>query len=204
MGRPTLLRHLRAVIALFGLLALAACAQYPEGPPPADDRDVVELTRSIRALGPEVDPDEAARAARIALDYTHQLSRQYEITDPPLVHNMKVNAGLRPRGLCWHWAEDMENRLKAEGFETLQMHRAIANADHPIFIDHSTAIISARGENLFEGLVLDPWRFGGVLHWSPTLEDPKYTWVPREIVLAKRRDELARERTAVARLAAER
>ena len=72
------------------------------------------------ALGPEVDPDEAARAAEIAFSYTRELAIQYQITDPPLIHNTKVNMGLKPRGLCWHWAEDMERRLKAEGFQTLR------------------------------------------------------------------------------------
>ena len=102
---------------------------------------------------------------------------------------MKVNAGKRPRGLCWHWAQDMERRLDAEGFRTLEMHRAIANAYNPFLIDHSTAIISAKGDDMFEGIVLDPWRLGGILTWNPTLEDPKYTWVPQAVVHEKLRRE---------------
>ena len=124
------------------------------------------------------------RAARIAYQHTDDLARAYEITDPPLVHNTKVNLGLKPRGLCWHWAEDMEQRLKAEGFDTLQIHRAIANADNPFRIDHSTAIISARGDDMTDGIVLDPWRMGGKLFWAPLREDTRYNWVPRTEVLA--------------------
>jgi hypothetical protein len=158
------------------------------------EQDIAELTRSIMSLGPEVDPEEAGRAARVAYERTFELSRQYGITDPPLIHNTKVNMGLRPRGLCWHWAQDMETRLAQEHFETLRLHRAIANGDNEFLIDHSTVILSARGDSMFDGIVLDPWRKGGVLFWSPTLEDTRYTWVARREVFEQRRIKAARSR----------
>jgi hypothetical protein len=42
---------------------------------------------------------------------------------------------------------------------------------------------------MYDGVVLDPWRYGGVLFWSPLVEDTKYEWVPRSVVLEKRRQE---------------
>ncbi|WP_425085549.1 hypothetical protein [Ruegeria profundi] len=176
---------IRALACVLALVTLGACAT----PPPSTGDEVERLASEIQSLGPDIDPAEANRAARIAYSYTAQLVHEYEITDPPLIHNAKVNKGLRPRGLCWHWAEDIERRLKQENFQTLDMHRAIANADNPLRIDHSTAIISARGESLYDGVVLDPWRYGGVLFWSPLQEDTRYEWVPREVVLEKRRQE---------------
>ena len=174
-----MLKTLVAFLSLVVLMALAGCSTPPEGSASGSPDSVAKLTRAITDLGPGVDPEEAARAAAIAYSYTRQLAQEYEIVDPPLIHNMKVNAGVKPRGLCWHWAEDMQNRLLAEGFETLDIHRAIANADNPFLIDHSTALISADGDTMFEAIVLDPWRYGGVLFWSPTLEDERYTWVPQ-------------------------
>lgn len=182
---------------ILGLLALvlAGCATHgPDGPPMAGRAEIVELERALLALGPDVDPEEAARAAEIAYTYTHQLAREYEITDPPLVHNTKVNLGIKPRGLCWHWAEDMERRLMAEAFETLDIHRAIANADNPFRIDHSTAIVSRRGDAFDEGIVIDPWREGGVLFWSPLLEDTDYRWVEREVVHERKRRQMLNRR----------
>lgn len=181
-------------LTTLAILGLIACTSAP----PARSDDVVRLAAQIRALGPEVDPQEAQRAARIAYAYTAQLAQEYQITDPPLIHNAKVNQGLRPRGLCWHWAEDMERRLKQENFRTLTLHRAIANADNPFRIDHSTAIISRRGDSMYDGVVLDPWRYGGVLFWSPLREDTRYDWVPRDIVLEKRRQEQLAEINAIA------
>ncbi|MEC7299699.1 MAG: hypothetical protein VXW43_13565, partial [Pseudomonadota bacterium] len=97
-----------------------------------------------------------------------------------------VNLGFRDRGLCWHWADDLQARLAQEGFRTLDLHRAIANATS-LRIDHSTVVISARGAAMEQGLVLDPWRQGGVLFWAPVLRDPQYTWERRARVMARRR-----------------
>jgi len=175
------------LLLLFALLlGLTACGMPRNGPPPpGTEAEIAALARAIEGLSPAVDREEAARAARIAYRYTHELALAYQITNPPLIHNAKVNSGRKPRGLCWHWAEDLEKRLKAEGFATLDMHRAIANGDTRLLIDHSTAIISAAGAPMEAGLVLDPWRKGGVLFWSPVLSDPRYTWEPREEVLRR-------------------
>lgn len=182
----------RALQILGLCLALAACGVAPEKRASATTLEITQLAQEIRALGEGVDPAEAERAARIAYQHTRELAIQYQIVDPPLVHNTKVNMGLKPRGLCWHWAEDMEKRLKAENFETLVLYRAIANADNPYRIDHSTAIIAAKGEGMYEGIVLDPWRKGGYLFWDEVRDDTRYEWIPRELVLdAKRRQLIA-------------
>lgn len=172
-----------------GLMALplAGCGATPEKRALAPDADIAALTVAIQGLGPDVDPAEAARAARLAFSHTRALAIQYQITDPPLIHNTKVNIGLKPRGLCWHWAEDMEKRLDAEAFETLEMHRAIAEG-RGLRIDHSTAIISRRGDRYDQGVVLDPWREGGKLFFETVAADTRFRWEAREIVLGRRAD----------------
>lgn len=153
--------------------------------------EVEELAAALRALSPTVDAEEAARAARIAHEYPLQLRREYGVTDGPIVHNAKVNNGLRPRGICVHWADDIENRLRQERFRTLQLHRMISPAT-AFRISHSAPIISARGQNMYDGIVLDGWRNGGDLFWSPVRADKDYNWKPRSEVLA----EVARKREA--------
>ena len=185
-----LVRFIRAVTFLFALIALAACGASPESRMPASEIEIAELRTQIIGLGPEVDPEEADRAARIAFQHTRDLAIAYQITDLPLVHNAKVNMGLRPRGLCWHWAEDMENRLLLENFETLDLHRAIANADNRFRIEHSTAIVSRKGDGYLDGIALDPWRLGGILTHVAVREDPDYRWDAQQDVLARKRDKI--------------
>ncbi|MDA7428135.1 hypothetical protein PGB28_06675 [Primorskyibacter aestuariivivens] len=179
----------RSLVLLVSLWLFACSA--PQTTAPRPDK-VNDLAWAIQSLGRNISPQEAARAAQVAYSESARLAVLYEIEDHPLVHNTKVNLGIKPRGLCYHWADDLEKRLKQEGFETLSLHRAVANFDR-IRLEHSTVIISARGDGMYEGIVLDPWRKGGDLTWVPTLEDPRYDWIPREEVFRIRRERRARE-----------
>lgn len=151
---------------------LAGCGSARQ---PISGEEIGKLAAALRDHG--IRRDDADNAAELSFRHTEVLARKYEIVDPPLVHNTKVNLGLKPRGLCWHWAEDMEARLKAERFETLDLHRAIANAENPYRIDHSTVVASAKDSPMEAGIVLDPWRLGGRLFWAPVVEDVRYNWL---------------------------
>ena len=176
------------LLSLLATLIISGCAEVtPGGPPTPNEKNILELASAIRALGPGVDPNEATRAARIAYTYPLQLAAEYQITDHPLVHNIKVNQGQRPRGLCWHWAQDMETRLRWEQFRTLDLHRAIGNSEVALRIDHSTVIVSTKGDAMNQGLVLDPWRYGGKLFWGDPKLDTKYEWIPRATVFELKR-----------------
>jgi hypothetical protein len=189
--RTITIKRIYFLVPLLFALALGACSTpAPDRLPPVAQADVAALEARILALSPTVDPAEAARAAWVAYHYPRQLAVEYGITDPPLIHNTKVNAGKRPRGLCWHWAEDMQKRLAAEHFQTLDLHRAIANSDVAFRIDHSTVLVSQKGGTLQEAIILDPWRFGGPLYWGTIAGDTKYKWLPQSDVLERRALEL--------------
>ena len=159
------------------LLAGCSGAQKPERA-----NDVAGLEAALLALGPNVDRAEAARAARLAYAVTDDLRREYQITDAPLVHNTKVNIGLKPRGLCYHWARDIQTRMTQAGFATLQFNGVVANAENPFWLEHSSAVVHLRGGAWQDGIVLDPWRTGGYLHWAKVREDTKYPWKLRSDV----------------------
>lgn len=172
---------MRALAALVMALTLTACTA--KGPERGSAAQIAALAQSLRQMSPAVDPREADRAARISYQTAFALAQSYQITDHPLIHNSKVNAGTKPRGLCYHWAEDMQARLLAEEFRTLDVTRAIANSDSLLLIDHSTAVLIPTGAALHEGVVVDPWRGGGKLFWAPVLQDRRYDWLPRAQVL---------------------
>ena len=183
----TILPYFTRVLSLLALLFAAACATDPAQRVPVPTRtDWQELSLALQALGPEVDPEEADRAARISYDYARELAIRWDVRDAPLIHNTKVNAGRKPGGLCFQYADAIEARLRQENFQTLEFHRGIANGTN-FLIDHSVVILSAPGQDMFHGIVIDGWRHAGRLYWKPTLEDTRYTWVPREEVFAARR-----------------
>ena len=178
----------RAALLALAALPLGACVDSARGGPPprGTASDVADLSLALAALGPDVDPREARRFAEHAIAETHRLAVLYEIEDAALVHNTKVNRGSKPRGLCWHWAEDLETSLERLDLRTLTLHRGIANYDTPFRIEHSSVIVSARGAEMMDGLVIDPWRRGGVLSWIMARDDRKYPWRPRREVAEER------------------
>ncbi|MEM7257897.1 MAG: hypothetical protein AAF404_10965 [Pseudomonadota bacterium] len=170
------------ILTLGAILLLTACsATTPafDNAPEDESRRVQSLDRALLALGPDVDPFESKRAARIAIGYSKTLATEYDLAGSPLFHNLMVQFGARERGLCIHWTTDLMARLKQENFQSLDLHRAIANYETLFRFEHSSVIISAKGDTYEDGLVLDPWRNSGVLHWAPTLADSGYRWEPR-------------------------
>ncbi|WP_428515889.1 hypothetical protein [Roseovarius sp.] len=159
--------------------------------------NIAALKQAFLDLGPGVDPEEAGRAAYVAYTYVAQLVVEYEIDSGALAHNTRVNFGTKPRGLCWHWAHDMDARLQRENFKTLEIHRAIANYDS-IRLEHSTTILGRRGDSMENSLVLDPWRGAGELYWGLVREDGRYDWTERSKVFAwKKAQKAKKEGTAV-------
>ncbi|UWQ79503.1 hypothetical protein K3725_00365 [Leisingera sp. S132] len=176
------MKSLIAPLIMLAAAALAGCASAPS----ATRNDVEELALALQSMDPQVDPAEARRAAEIAYNHSARLAEQYDVTTSPIIHNTLVNSGVKARGICVHYAEDMQARLNQENFRTLTMLRAIAEPKNEFRIDHSTAVIAAKGGGIYEGIVLDPWRYGGKLYWSATTEDPRYDWEPRLKVLRRK------------------
>lgn len=181
------------------LLTLPGCTGSGarlDPPAAAEHTRVDALQRAILSLGDDVDPEEARRAARVSIAYSRQLAHKYDLAGSPLFHNMMVNLGFRDRGLCVDWTHDLLVRLRQERFLSLDLHWGIANYESTFRLEHNTVIVSARGDRLQQGLVLDAWRHSGELYWAPANDDPGYAWRPFDEIqaLKDRRAELKLER----------
>jgi len=177
-----------SVLLLGMLLQGCATSSVPtELAPNAAQQRIDELSLALMALGDDIDSDEARRAATIAIEYPLVLAREYQVSDPPLVHNVLVNLGVKPRGLCVDWTADLMARLYEERLRSFELHWGVAYYESAFRIEHSTVIISARGDSLQQGLVLDPWRYSGQLFWAKTPQDAEYDWKPHADIQALKR-----------------
>jgi hypothetical protein len=176
---------MRFAALLAALLIACGCAAAPQ-PRQSDPARlsgdprltrVAGLQRALSGLDPSVDKREAWILAEEAVDYSAHLASQYRLVRPPILHNMLVNAGLRQRGLCVHWTEDLLTRLKGLQLQTIRLHWGVANRDRSLRIEHSSVIATARGQAFEQGLVLDAWRNSGELYWGPVASD-RYGWKP--------------------------
>ena len=175
------------VLAIVNLLGACSTTRVNLQPgQAAEEVRINQLARDIKRLSPQVDPAEAERAAFVAINYSLQLAKQYEINHSALTHNFLINIGVKERGLCIHWTEDLQKRLLEENFRSLEFQWAVANYENPLRLEHSSVVVTVPGGNLQGGLLLDPWRYAGKLYWNQTRLDEDYQWQPREVVRQKK------------------
>ena len=141
-----------------------------------DQKNSIEgLKKEIMSLSPSVDPREASEVAYNAVVYPMHLSNKYKLVWPPSLQNIFVNSGVRQRGLCYQWTTDMLKHLRSKNYRTVDFTWTIANrAKHD---EHNSAVVVAKGQPWYTGILLDPWRNSGNLYWNKVTEDPKYKWV---------------------------
>ena len=137
------------------------------------------LTARLRALSPAIDEREAVLAAETACSYSLELAREYRVVRPAIWHNVLVNWGVRKRGLCYQWADDLSAKLESLHLHTLQVRRGVARLETRR--EHSSVVLTAPGQAFSQGIVLDAWRHSGRLYWSPVRAD-KYPWIEVEVV----------------------
>jgi hypothetical protein len=161
--------------APLAFLALAGGCAHP-GTPAERAQTSAAVTRQLAALHPVVDPAEAAQVAQTATKEAAALAAEYRPARPAWFNNILVNAGLRERGLCYHWANELFLRLHPLAPRTLEFHLGVAGRDTSK--EHNAVIVTARGQPFREGLVLDAWRHGGRLHAVHATNDTRYPWQP--------------------------
>ncbi|RPJ74350.1 MAG: hypothetical protein EHM15_05495 [Desulfobacteraceae bacterium] len=137
---------------------------------------IAALQDSLTGLKPHPDPDEARRVAETAVTHSLRLADAYRVVPPARWHNVLIQVGIRERGLCFHWTEDLMQRLQALGLSSFDLHWGVAHRGSDLR-EHNSVVITAAGQPFEAGLVLDPWRNSGDLFWTRVDRDA-YPWAP--------------------------
>ena len=137
----------------------------------------VALRQDLAKLNGQVDLIEAGRVAETAVTYADDLVAEYNLVRPPALHNVLVRIGVRDRGLCYHWTEDLMKRLQSLELKTYQLYWGVAYRGSELR-EHNSVVITAKGQTFEKGVVLDPWRNSGDLFWVPVEKD-SYPWKQR-------------------------
>lgn len=112
--------------------------------------------------------------ATTAVEASATLSAAYRPARLPWFNNFLVNSGIRERGLCYQWRNDLFPHLFRLKPKTLQLH--LATAKRGTIFEHNGIVVTARGQPFGQGIILDPWRGGGKLRWARVQQDKRYPW----------------------------
>jgi len=135
---------------------------------------VSSLKIDLAALNRQTNMMEAGRVAETAIQYSSYLARKYEVVRPAVLHNVLIRLGLKDRGLCYHWTEDLLKKLQSLDLRTYQLYWGVAYRGSELR-EHNSVVISGRGQAFEEGMVMDPWRNSGDLYWALVKTD-RYPW----------------------------
>ena len=164
---------LRSVACLFVML-MVSCA-HPGTLGERQER-AKRLSHDLQKLASTVRKEEADRMAVTAVEESAKLSKIYKPMRLAWSNNALVNMGLRERGLCYQWRDDLFPHLFHLQCKTLQLHLATSKRGTPL--EHSALVVTARGQPFNEGVLLDPWRKGGRLYWKYLADGKKNVWQP--------------------------
>jgi hypothetical protein len=183
--------RLRYITALGLLIVLSGCAKakvyYPSNgsfnaTTTSDVRvdakiyreKVNQLEHELVALSETIDKSEAMIVAETAVRESAVLAEEYQLVRPAAAHNLLVVMGLKDRGLCYHWTEDLMKRLQTLDLKSLQLHWGVSYRGSELR-EHNCVVVTAKGQSFFNGIVLDPWRNSGNLFWAQVTKD-SYPW----------------------------
>ena len=138
-------------------------------------RQKVELLQvELATLNQQANLHEARQVAETAITYSNQLAEEYRLVRPAVLHNVLIRVGLKDRGLCYHWTEDLLKQLQSLDLRTYQIHWGVAHRGSELR-EHNSVVITARGQAFEKGMVLDPWRNSGDLYWA-RIKNDRYPW----------------------------
>ena len=172
----------RFFLLLIWLSLLSGCSltRVPNPTPYEVQNSIHRLSIMLQDLNTTIEQKEARDLAQKVVLYSMKLSKKYELVSPPLWHNTLINIGIKKRGLCYEWAEDLLAYLHTKKYKSLELH--YVGADIGNYFEHNALAVSARGRGFENGLLLDAWRDSGKLFFVKIKEDEKYEWESREDV----------------------
>ena len=169
--------RLAGVIAIFAVWAngFASASQQPQKfstsfqVPHSDSTKADELANQLTALSPRVDRPEAKLLADCAYATVSQLRRRYRMFGTPIFNNFLIYRGLKKRGYCYQWSEDLLIALDGLRLTSLELRWGEANPGN--WRENNCIVVTAKGRPFRSGIMLDCWRHLGHLYFGPVVAD---------------------------------
>jgi hypothetical protein len=167
--------HLRVSLIVGVALGISFHAPSVRGDEPAralrfelskdDAQKAKKLAQQLAALSPRVNPEEAKLLAACAFATVGKLRREYRMFGTPIFNNFLVYHGIRKRGYCYQWSEDLLVALDKLKLRTLELRWGEA---HPgTWRENNCIVVTAKGQPFSQGIMLECWRHLGHLSFGP-------------------------------------
>jgi hypothetical protein len=178
------LTYLTALFVIFGAWARPALGDQQHPPvsfqvQKSDLAKAEKLAGQLASLSPRVNREEATLLAQCAFATVSKLRREYRMFGTPIFNNFLVYHGLRKRGYCYQWSEDLLIALDALRLKSVELHWG--EHDPGTWRENNCIVVTAKGQPFNRGIMLECWRHLGHLHfgliassWETYVENSSY------------------------------
>ncbi|HZR06502.1 MAG TPA: hypothetical protein VFA61_11810 [Candidatus Udaeobacter sp.] len=166
--------YLGAVLMIFGAWARPALGDQQQQPFPfqvqkSDVTKAEKLANDLASLSSRVNREEAKLLADCAFATVTKLRREYRMFGTPIFNNFLIYHGLRKRGYCYQWSEDLLTALDALRLQSLELHWG--EYDPGTWRENNCIVVTAKGQPFKQGIMLECWRHLGHLYFGPVASD---------------------------------
>ena len=137
------------------------------------DTKVSKLSSKLQSISQSIQKDEAKDLAQFSHYYTKVLANRYKLIISPNFQNFLINIGIKKKGYCYNYADDLAAALLKRGYKSFKFYRIIHKQG--TMFEHNAVLVSSHDKGFF-GVVLDGWRDAGELYYSFLKDDSNYDW----------------------------
>jgi hypothetical protein len=130
-----------------------------------DAPKAAKLADDLVSLSPRVNPDEARLLAGCAFVTVSKLRREYRMFGTPIFNNFLIYHGLRKRGYCYQWSEDVLLALDRLNLKSLEVRWG--EHDPNTWRENNCIVVTAKGQPFDRGIMLECWSHLGHLDFGP-------------------------------------
>jgi hypothetical protein len=168
------LTYFGAVLVIFGAWARPALSDPQQQPfsfqvQKSDIAKAEKLAGDLGSLSPSVNREEAKLLAGCAFATVSKLRREYRMFGTPIFNNFLIYHGLRKRGYCYQWSEDLLIAFDALRLKSLELHWG--EYDPGTWRENNCIVVTAKGQPFNRGIMLECWRHLGHLYFGPVAGD---------------------------------
>jgi hypothetical protein len=185
------LTYFAALLVMFGAWPSPALGDQQQRPlsfqvQKSDVAKAEKLANDLASLSPRVNREEAKLLADCAFATVSKLRREYRMFGTPIFNNFLIYHGLRKRGYCYQWCEDLLVTLDALRLKSVELHWG--EYDPGTWRENNCIVVTAKGQPFNRGIMLECWRHLGHLYfglvasdWETYVENSSYA----RLVLAR-------------------
>jgi hypothetical protein len=168
------LTYFAAVLVIFGAWTSPALSDqqqqlYSFQVQKGDVAKAEKLADEVASLSPRVNRDEAKLLADCAFATVTKLRREYRMFGTPIFNNFLIYHGLRKRGYCYQWSEDLLVAFDKLNLKSLEVRWG--EHDPNTWRENNCIVVTAKGQPFKRGIMMECWRHLGHLYFGPVASD---------------------------------